>query len=128
MLCRFNLHAWSTYILFFVIAFTHTATADEPPAKGLTDVAHDRVKLVDGFWAKRQKTHHEVTIPHALDCLEADGHVTNFDRAAGVSDAPIRGHHAFDSDLHKTLGTAVPYYAWCNREKGAMTVWINEDE
>jgi DUF1680 family protein len=24
--------------------------------------------------------------------------------------------------------TAVPYYAWCNREKGAMTVWINEDE
>lgn len=22
--------------------------------------------------------------------------------------------------------TAVPYYAWCNREKGAMTVWINE--
>ena len=22
--------------------------------------------------------------------------------------------------------TAVPYYAWCNREKGPMTVWINE--
>ncbi len=24
--------------------------------------------------------------------------------------------------------TAVPYYAWCNRENGAMTVWISEDE
>ena len=22
--------------------------------------------------------------------------------------------------------TAVPYYAWCNRDKGPMTVWINE--
>jgi hypothetical protein len=22
--------------------------------------------------------------------------------------------------------TAVPYYAWANRDKGAMTVWINE--
>jgi DUF1680 family protein len=25
-----------------------------------------------------------------------------------------------------TALTAVPYYAWCNREKGSMTVWINE--
>lgn len=22
--------------------------------------------------------------------------------------------------------TAVPYYAWCNRERGPMTVWIDE--
>jgi len=22
--------------------------------------------------------------------------------------------------------TAVPYYAWANREKGAMTVWVDE--
>ena len=22
--------------------------------------------------------------------------------------------------------TAIPYYAWTNREKGPMTVWINE--
>jgi len=22
--------------------------------------------------------------------------------------------------------TAVPYYAWANREKGAMTVWVGE--
>jgi DUF1680 family protein len=107
MLCRFNLHAWSTCVLFFVIAFTNTAKADEPPLKGLADVALDRVELIDGFWAERQKTHHEVTIPHALNCLEADGHVTNFDRAAGVSDAPIRGHHAFDSDLHKALEGAL---------------------
>ena len=22
--------------------------------------------------------------------------------------------------------TAIPYYAWANREKGPMTIWINE--
>ena len=59
------------------------AAADQPPVKGLREVPHDRVQLSGGFWGARQKTHHEVTIPHALDCLEADGHVTNFDLAAG---------------------------------------------
>ena len=86
MLCHSNLHAWKTYLLFLVVAFTNTATADKPQMKGLTDIAHDRVELIDGFWAKRQKTHHEVTIPHALNCLEADGHVTSFDKAAGFRD------------------------------------------
>lgn len=106
MPCRYDLHAWATCILF-VIAFTNAATADEPPIKGLADVAHDQVKLIDGFWGPRLKTHHEVTIPHALNCLEADGHVTNFDKAAGVYDGPLRGHHAFDSDLHKALEGAL---------------------
>jgi len=22
--------------------------------------------------------------------------------------------------------TAIPYYAWANRQRGAMTVWLNE--
>jgi len=34
------------------------------------------------------KTHHEVTIPHALHYLEKDGYVTNFDNAAGVPTQP----------------------------------------
>ncbi len=107
MLCRSNLHAWSTNILFFAIAFTNTGTADEPPLKGLAEVTHDRVRLVDGFWGPRLRTHHKVTVPHALNCLEADGHVTNFDKAAGVYDGPLRGHHAFDSDLYKALEGAL---------------------
>jgi DUF1680 family protein len=53
------------------------------------------------------KTHHEVTVPHTLDRLEQAGHVTNFDKAAGVFDGPLRGHHAFDSDLHKALEGAL---------------------
>jgi hypothetical protein len=70
-------------------------------------VDHSQVELRGGFWGPRLKTHHEVTVPHALDCLEQDGHVTNFDKAAGVFDGPLQGHHAFDSDLHKALEGAV---------------------
>ena len=56
--------------------------------KGLRDVLHARVQLQGGFWGSRQQTHHEVTVPHALNCLEADGHVTNFDLAAGTFHGP----------------------------------------
>jgi len=83
------------------------SSADTPPARGLQEVTRDRVKLRGGFWGPRLKTHHEVTIPHALNCLEKNGHVTNFDKAAGVFDGPLRGHHAFDSDLHKALEGAL---------------------
>ena len=83
------------------------APADPPPLRGLTEVGHPQVELRGGFWGPRLKTHHEVTVPHALDELEKDGHVTNFDKAAGVFDGPLKGHHAFDSDLHKALEGAL---------------------
>jgi hypothetical protein len=31
-----------------------------------------------------------------------------------------------DGQQHPVTLTAVPYYSWANREKGAMTIWINE--
>jgi hypothetical protein len=77
------------------------------PRCGLGGVNHERVELRGGFWGPRLKTHHEVTIPHALDCLEKDGHVTNFDKAAGLAKGPPSGHAAFDSDLHKALEGAM---------------------
>ncbi|MCL4180397.1 MAG: hypothetical protein KJ072_21955 [Verrucomicrobia bacterium] len=123
---------------------------DPAPLRGLEEVSHAQVELHGGFWGPRLKGQHDVTVPHALKSLEKDGHVTNFDKAAGKFDGPLKGHHAFDSDLraeHRAgmLGgvtvlagrgtddkqnqialTAVPYYAWQNREKGAMNVWIPE--
>ena len=83
------------------------AVAEVLPNRGLYEVSHDRVELHGGFWGPRLKTHHETTIGHALDCLERNGHVTNFDKAAGVFDGPLRGHHAFDSDLHKAMEGAM---------------------
>jgi len=78
-----------------------------PPVRGFQEVRKAQVELSGGFWGPRIKTTHEVTIPHALDELEKDGHVTNFDRAAGHLDVPLKGHHAFDSDLYKTLEGAL---------------------
>jgi len=83
------------------------AWAGVPPLRGLEEVNHKQVELRGGFWGLRLKTHHEVTIPHALDCLERNGHVTNFDKAAGTFDGPLRGHHAFDSDIHKAMEGAM---------------------
>ena len=85
----------------------HAAPLDLPPVRGLEEVGHAQVELRGGFWGPRLKTQHEVTIPHALNSLEKDGHVTNFDKAAGKFDGPLQGHHAFDSDLHKALEGAV---------------------
>ena len=94
----------------FILAlgFLSAATrADLPPTRGLDEVGHERVELRGGFWGPRLKTQHEATIPHALDCLEKDGHVTNFDKAAGLAKGPPSGHAASDSDLHKALEGAM---------------------
>ncbi|MCX5677302.1 MAG: glycoside hydrolase family 127 protein [Planctomycetota bacterium] len=100
--------AWSLAVFLLALGFVSAAAgADLPPLRGLDEVNHGRVELRGGFWGPRLKTHHEVTVPHALDCLEKDGHVTNFDKAAGVIKGPPSGHAAFDSDLHKALEGAM---------------------
>jgi len=86
---------------------SQTVFADVPPIRGLEQVNDASVEFQGGFWGRRLDTHHKVTIPHALDCLEKAGHVTNFDKAAGKFDGPLRGHHAFDSDIHKALEGAL---------------------
>jgi len=80
---------------------------DVLPKHGLYEISSDSVVLRDGFWGPRLKVHHEKTIPHALDCLERSGHMTNFDKAAGKFNGQLRGHHAFDSDLHKAMEGAL---------------------
>ena len=75
--------------------------------RGLCEVSHAQVELQGGFWGARLKVHHETTIGHALDHLERNGHVTNFDKAAGVFEGPLKGHHAFDSDIHKAMEGAM---------------------
>lgn len=94
----------------FVLAMTFVsaaAWAGPPPKHGLDEVNHKQVELRGGFWGPRLKTAHEVTVPHALNCLEQDGHVTNFDKAAGLIEGRASGHGAFDSDLHKALEGAM---------------------
>ena len=102
--------AFQRILAAFIITLCFVApalSADPPPLRGLREVDNMCVKLQGGFWGPRLKTAREVTIPHSLNSLEKDGHVTNFDKAAGVAQGPISGHAAFDSDLHKALEGAM---------------------
>ena len=78
-----------------------------PPLRGLSEVDGKSVVVQGGFWGKRLKTHLDVTIDHSLNELEKDGHIANFDIAAGVAGGECRGHAAFDSDLYKVLEGAM---------------------
>ncbi|UCD30462.1 MAG: glycoside hydrolase family 127 protein [Planctomycetota bacterium] len=93
--------------MFFMCIASPSVSADVLPTRGLREVNHSSVELQGGFWGLHQDIHHKVTVPHALDCLEKAGHVTNFDKAAGTFDGPLRGNHAFDSDIHKALEGAL---------------------
>jgi len=74
-------------------------------------------------------------------CLEAADHRgVNVAGLRLAQDTPLRAEHrpgllggvsvllgeAQDGNGEPVTLTAVPYYAWCNREKGSMTVWIDE--
>ena len=89
------------------LILTAAAHAEVQPKRGLTEVPVKQVELRDGFWGPRQKAAAVVTIPHALNELEKDGHLTNFDKAAGVAEGKASGHSAFDSDLYKVLEGAM---------------------
>ena len=74
----------ATTIIIAVVTLSFMSIAagyDVLSNRGLYEVSHERVELRGGFWDRRLKTHREVTIPHVLDCLERNGHVTNFDMA-----------------------------------------------
>jgi hypothetical protein len=74
-------------------------------------------------------------------CLEAVDHPdVDIFRLALLRKADLKAEHqpallggvtilrgkALADGKHPTKLTAIPYYAWANREKGAMKVWINE--
>lgn len=100
-------HLVKTFFVLFLGVSCCIAGTNIPPLQGLKEVDSMEVELRGGFWGPRLKLHHEVTIPHALSSLEEDGHVVNFDKAAGKCDGPLTGHGAFDSDLYKALEGAI---------------------
>ncbi|MDP6635405.1 MAG: glycoside hydrolase family 127 protein [Phycisphaerae bacterium] len=111
-----------TVLTVIALAFGLVASSspgDTPPIRGLTEVANQQVKLAGGFWGPRLKTAHMTTIPHSLDHLERDGHVTNFDKAAGKIEGDASGHAAFDSDLYKALEGAM--YCLQNKPDKALS-------
>lgn len=76
-------------------------------------------------------------------CLEGTDHPgTDLSKLTLPSDSELKAEHrpgllggvtvltgkALDADGKPVNLTAIPYHAWANREKGQMTVWIDEAE
>ena len=100
---HFSLRQIAALALAFTLTLSASTHAQLPPKRGLNEVSHKQVDLQGGFWGPRQKIAATVTIPHALNELEKDGHVINFDKAAKLVEGKPSGHSAFDSDLYKVL-------------------------
>ena len=90
MCCTLSCRRGRSLVILMLGLAGAEAWAGPPEPRGLRAVAHERVELRGGFWGPRLRTHHEVTIPHALDRLEQAGHLANFDLAAGAAEGITR--------------------------------------
>ena len=69
------------------------------------------VTINDRFWAPRQRTNSEVTIPHELAQCQTTGRIDNFAKAAGLMSGEFEGIFFNDSDVHKWVEAAA-YTLW----------------
>jgi hypothetical protein len=118
-------------------------TSRSPYAR-LRPLPLDAVNLADDFWEPRRRINREVMLPSQYRHLEDADFSVHFEpellggvvllmaeaRAAapddGWEDRFYRTVHPREGEkhTHATRITAVPYYAWANREPGAMRVWL----
>ena len=64
------------------------------------------VTINDRFWAPRQKTNSEATIPHELAQCRKTGRIDNFAKAAGLTSGAFEGIFFNDSDVYKWVEAA----------------------
>ena len=82
------------------------AAAPAPGPPPLRAADYRRVAFADPFWAPRQKTNRETTVPHLFRKLREVGAIENLERSgAGLRDGH-KGYVFADSDVHKTLEAA----------------------
>src|SRR2546423_12160534 len=95
-----------TFILALNVFATIGAQADLPSRVKLHEVPFTAVRFTDSFWAPKQKINRSVSIPHALDMLEREGDLTNFDLAAKGARTGHRAYVFQDSDVYKVVEAA----------------------
>lgn len=83
-----------------------SAEAQAPAAPPLRGADYRRVTLADPFWAPRQRTNRETTVPHLFRELRECGAIENLERAGAGRRDGHRGYVFADSDVHKTLEAA----------------------
>ncbi len=71
--------------------------------QGLIGIPFTRVKIFDGFWSPRIDNHQESIIKACLDKCRETGRISNFDKAAGLTDGEFEGNYFNDSDVYKLV-------------------------
>lgn len=68
------------------------------------------------------KVHFEPDLLDGINVINAKGYIRNID----LWDDALYKPKEIDSHFNEINIIAVPYYAWANRDKGDMNVWINK--
>jgi DUF1680 family protein len=77
--------------------------ANEQPLKKITPIDFSHVKITDGFWAPRLKSHATTTLAVCIDQIENQtGRIRNFENAA-KGEGKHSGIFFDDSDVYKAL-------------------------
>ncbi len=63
-------------------------------------------------------------LPEKIMVIKTRGYARKADNWQEVLYRPVRKHHHAANNYQPVWLTAVPYYAWANREPGMMRVWI----
>lgn len=87
-------------------ALVALASLQVSPIARLQEVPFTEVSIRDSFWAPKQKTNREVSIPHTYKECEITGRIANFDLVAKGARAGHKGLIFDDSDVYKCIEAA----------------------
>lgn len=66
-------------------------------------VAFNNVHVEDVFWTPRLETSRKVTIPYCFEKCEETDRISNFEKAAGLTEGTHEGIYFNDSDVYKVM-------------------------
>jgi uncharacterized protein len=93
---------WALISVAAALALSSAVVPDRPP-RMLEPVPYSDVRLTDAFWAPKIEINAKVSLRAALDECEKSGNIPNFKIAAGWIPGPVKGSHAYDSDVYKVI-------------------------
>jgi DUF1680 family protein len=110
-----------TALLTLVLA---TQATQLPPIVNLQSVPFTEVKIQDKFWAPKQRTNREVSIPHTFEMCEKTPRIANFELAAKSTGPGHKGLVFDDSDVYKSLEAAS--YALASQHDPKLDAKVDE--
>jgi DUF1680 family protein len=110
--------------MLYSLFFAAVAVPVFGPKTDIQPVPFTQVHMHDGFWEKRIKLNHDVTIWHEIQMCEETGRIDNFRAAAGVPGFKHEGYLFNDSDVYKVIEAAA--YILATEEDAKLEAKMDE--